>query len=68
MRTFLILLLLILIGIFVGREIWPDSHPDPDGHHQYHRGKIPAEPGTSAVNIRETDPHPHHRVLGGSGQ
>lgn len=63
MRTFLVLLLLILIGIFVGREIWPEAHPDADGHTRYHRGKIPAEPGEAAVYVRETPPHPHHRVL-----
>jgi len=68
MRTFLVLLLLVLIGICIGREIWPDSHPEPYGHTQYHRGKIPAESGTSAVTVRETNPHPHHRVLGGTGQ
>lgn len=68
MRDLLILLLLVLIGIFVGREIWPESHPEPDGYTRYHRGKLPAEPGTSPVLVRQTDPHPHHRVLGGSGQ
>ncbi|MEM0965368.1 MAG: hypothetical protein AAGJ81_04340 [Verrucomicrobiota bacterium] len=66
MRAFLVLLLLVIIGIAIGREVWPESHHDPDGHTRYHRGKLPADPGESALQIRQTNPHPHHRVLGGT--
>ena len=63
MRAYLLLLLLILIGIYVGREIWPEAPSDPDAFSQYHRGKIPAEAGETAIGVRGTDPHPHHRVF-----
>jgi len=68
MREFLLLLLLVLIGLCIGRGIWPEAPPDHDTFTRYHRGKVPADAGGSAVYIRQTDPHPHHRVLGGGGQ
>lgn len=42
MKSFLVIIAVFLLGLLIGREVWPDAHPDPAYHLRFHRGKIPA--------------------------
>jgi hypothetical protein len=41
MRAILILVIVFASGLLIGRNFWPQPHPDPTWQFRFHRGKIP---------------------------
>lgn len=61
MRPILLVFVVFAVGIFLGHEFWPNSHPDPAGHFRFHRGKMPYEPDKPQTTNKP--PTQHGRIL-----
>ncbi len=61
MRPIALVFLVFAVGIFLGHEYWPHSHPDPAYSFRFHRGKMPHIP--PAEEPTNTPAPRHGRIL-----
>ena len=68
MRALLVIAAVFALGIFVGRDFWPKSHPDPGYHLRFHRGKMPFQEQAVQQPAPQPTPTPiqHGRVFPGN--
>ncbi len=65
MHEILIILLVLVAGIFIGHNLWPPAKSDAAPSITA-RGKMPASPEESGIDVRQTELLAHGRVHPGA--
>lgn len=62
MRPIALVFLVFALGVFLGHDFWPKSHPDPAWHFRFHRGKAPRVLAAAEPTNKPAPTH-HGRIL-----